>query len=264
MKYIFDNDLHIHSKISLCSNDEAQTTERILNYALENGLKTICLTDHFWDETVSCDIIDFYRTQNFEHINAASPLPQAEGVRFLFGCETEMSKDMTLGIAPQTFEKFDFVVIPTTHFHMTGFTIPENVKTPREKADFWVEKLNALLEKDLSFHKIGLAHLTCALIESDRDKFLETISDISDGDLKYVFELAAKKGAGVELNSDDMKFADDEADIVLRPYRIAKECGCKFYMGSDAHHPASLDSAKGIFERAIELLELDEKSKFII
>ena len=56
MKYTFDNDLHIHSGISLCSNDAEQTPERILGYAVENGLKTICIAVHFWDETV----VDFY------------------------------------------------------------------------------------------------------------------------------------------------------------------------------------------------------------
>ena len=93
MKYVIDNDLHIHSKISLCSNDPQQTNERILNYAIGNGLKTICLTDHFWDEKVKCaDLIDFYVKQNYEHVKAGKPLPQTDGVKFLFGCETELTK----------------------------------------------------------------------------------------------------------------------------------------------------------------------------
>ena len=53
-------------------------------------------------------------------------------------------------------------------------------------------------------------------------------------------------------------------DIVLSPYKIAKQCGCKFYCGSDAHHPDSLDRAKAIFESATDLLELTEEDIFII
>ena len=53
MRFKFDSDLHIHSKISLCSGDERQTGERILQYAKDNGLKTVCITDHFWDENVA-------------------------------------------------------------------------------------------------------------------------------------------------------------------------------------------------------------------
>ncbi len=262
MRYVFDNDLHIHSKISLCSNDPEQTNERILNYAEENGLKTICLTDHYWDENVKAEVDGFYVRQNFAHISAAKPLPEKEGIKFLFGCETEMDKNMTLGIAPESFEQFDFVVVPTTHFHFAGFTIPESIVTPKQKADFWGEKLNALLNKDLPFHKIGIAHLTCGLIERNRESFLEVISSLSDKDLESVFTLAAKRGVGIELNSDDMKYNADEADIVLRPYRTAKKCGCKFYMGSDAHHPQGLSAAKGIFEKAIDDLKLTEDDKF--
>ena len=98
MKYIIDNDLHIHSKLSACSNDEGQTTERILQYAKDNGLKTICLADHFWDETVK-GASGWYMPQDFAHISKAKPLPQADGIRFLFGCETELNKDLTLGLS---------------------------------------------------------------------------------------------------------------------------------------------------------------------
>jgi len=61
-----------------------------------------------------------------------------------------------------------------------------------------------------------------------------------------------------------MKFADEEADTVLRIFKIAKQCGCKFYLGSDAHHPNWFNDVKAIFERAIDLLELTEDDKFHI
>lgn len=265
MRYIYDNDLHIHSKLSMCSDDPEQTTERILQYARDNKLKTICLTDHYWDENVPLIVPSgFYEPQNFKHISAARPLPQAEGIRFLFGCETEMDYQMNIGISKSRFDDFDFVVIPTTHFHMIGHTILEDVVTPQEKAAFWLEKLHAVLDKDLPFYKIGIAHLTCGLIDSSRERFLETLDALSSDDLEQVFRKAAQRGVGIELNSDDMNFKPEESATVLRPYRIAKQAGCKFYMGSDAHHPAGLDAAKDIFERAIDLLELTEEDKFII
>lgn len=263
MRYICDNDLHIHSGLSLCSGDPDQTPERIMKYARENGIKTLCLTDHFWDERVTeGDPGPWYLKQNFEHISAARPLPTSDGVRFLFGCETEMTKEMLIGVSRERFDEFDFVVIPTTHFHMSGLTIPKDRVSPREKADFWVLKLGALLSMDLPFHKVGLAHLTCGLMDSNRANFLELVSSIGEKELFELFDKAARLGVGIELNSDDMNFADKEADIVLRPYRIAKKCGCKFYLGSDAHHPNSLDAAPKIFERAVDMLELTEEDKF--
>lgn len=265
MRFSFDSDLHIHSKVSLCSDDPEQTNERILEYAVKNNLNTICLTDHFWDSDIKCiSDMDFYRIQNFDYISRAKPLPQADGIRFLFGCETEMDLNMNIGISKERFNSFDFVVIPTTHFHFAGLTIPEDRVSPRQKADFWLQKLNALLDKDLPFEKIGIAHLTCGLIDRSREIFLETINSIESDAMKAVFKKAAEKGVGIELNSDDMNFKDNEKDIVLRPYEAARDMGCKFYCGSDAHHPAGLDKAKDIFERAIDLLELTEEQKLRI
>ena len=64
---------------------------------------------------------------------------------------------------------------------------------------------------------------------------------------------AAELGCGIELNCSDMGFDMSEAESILRIYKIAKKCGCKFYCGSDAHGVATLNNAKEIFERAIDL-----------
>ncbi len=264
MKYIVDNDLHIHSHISLCSSDPEQTNDRILRYAKENGLNTICLTDHFWDETVD-GASDWYSKQGYGHIKAAKPLPQSEGIRFLFGCETELNSSLTLGISEEKYDTFDFIIIPTTHFHMKGYTLSEEEASSAEnRAKAWVNRFAAVLNMDLPFSKIGIAHLTCGLIAPTREEFLEVLRLIPEDEMRKLFIRAAKLGVGIELNSSDMSFADNEADIVLRIYKIAKECGCKFYLGSDAHHPKSLDKAKAIFERAVAMLKLTEDDKFII
>ena len=41
MEYVIDHDLHIHSKLSLCSRDPEQTPENILKYGIENGYSSI-------------------------------------------------------------------------------------------------------------------------------------------------------------------------------------------------------------------------------
>lgn len=266
LRYIVDNDLHIHSKLSLCSDDPEQTTERILKYAKDNGLNTICLTDHFWDEKVTEASYFWYEPQNYEHIASSKPLPQSNNVRFLFGCETDISKELVLGVSKERMELFDFIVIPTTHLHHSReFTISdEEGKTARGRANAWVRRFDAVLNMDLPFGKVGIAHLTCGLIAPNREMYLETLNLISDEDMNRLFSKAARLGAGIELNSFDMRYSDDEAEVVLKPYRTAKECGCKFYCGSDAHHPDALDSAKAVFERATEALGLTEDDKFHI
>ncbi len=262
MKYVFDHDFHIHSELSSCSRDPEQSPARILKYAEDEGLHTIVIADHFWDETVP-GASKWYSTQDFAHISKSKPLPQSDKVRFLFGCEAEMDKNMTVGCSRERMEELDFIVIPTTHFHMERFTIAEEcLATPQTRAQVWVDKLDALLSMDLPFHKIGIAHPVCPLIwKGDRAKYLATLDAISEADMHRIFAKAARLGVGIEIN---MSYPDEERDTVLRPFRIAKEEGCKFYLGSDAHHPAGLESARKKFERAIDDLELTEEDKMII
>lgn len=264
MRYIVDHDLHIHSQLSSCSNDPEQTPARILRYAKENGLKQICLTDHFWDETVD-GASDWYAPQNFAHISEAAPLPQAENVRFLFGCETEMDKFFRIGISPALMEKLDFIIIPTTHLHMRDFTIDSCDDALERRAVLYVQRFHKLLQMDLPFPKIGIAHLTCSLMApAGREDHLRVLDMIPDSVFCDLFSRSAEKGLGIELNFPILKYESAELDIVLRPYRIAKECGCKFYFGSDAHHPADLDAAKARFEATVAALALTEEDKFHI
>ena len=262
MKFKYDHDLHIHSYISNCSQDVEQNPENILQYAIDNHLNTICLTDHFWDENIEGASPWYNRNHKFTQIIKAKPLPQAEGVKFLFGCETDLDKHCTLGLSAARFDEFDFIIIPTTHMHMNDFTVEkEDFCNPRRLAKLWIERIEAVLNMDLPFHKIGLAHLTCSLIANTREKYLETLNLIETESMCRVFKKAALLGVGIELNASDMGFSDEEMETVLRTYRIAKECGCKFYLGSDAHHPANFYKCPPRFEKAISLLELEEKDK---
>ena len=270
MKFTFDHDYHMHSQLSKCSSDPEQTTERLLQYAKDNGLTSLCVTDHVWDSDVP-GASEWYGGQNFPHIFESLPLPEADGIKFYFGCEGDMDKHLTLGIAPDKFEKLDFIIVPTTHLHMTGFTIDENdavaENTAEIRAGLWKKRISALLDMDLPFAKMGLAHPACrhmAYKAKGREEYLRTIDLIPDEDIEEIFSRIAKLGMGVELNKGDMAFKDNETDTVLRMFRIAKSCGCKFYLGCDVHRPKGFSNSKEVFERAIDLLELTENDKYHI
>ena len=79
-----------------------------------------------------------------------------------------------------------------------------------------------------------------------------------------LFGIAAKKGLGIELNASDMKQAQAHPDTVLRMFRIAKDAGCKFYLGSDSHLPEEFTNVAERFEYAGEALGLTEDDKFRI
>ena len=261
MRYIADHDFHIHSTVSLCCHDSNQTPEAILDYARKNGYKKICLTNHFWDETVKSDA-EWCDEHNFEAVSSVLPLPSSENVEFLFGCETDMDFNNVIGIGKERFDVFDFVIVATTHLHLSGNTVKKQISTPEEAAFHWLDKFENLLSRDLPFKKIGIAHLTTGHILKGRtDEVLQLLSDSS---LYDVFKECSRKGAGVELNVKTMNMTQRQKEIFLRPYFIAKECGCKFYLGSDSHKASALDSAKENFEDVITQLDLKEENKFRI
>lgn len=264
MQFKIDHDIHIHSQLSSCSNDPKQTAKTILKYAEDNAMNTLCVTDHYWSENVKGSS-QWYEPQNYAHISKILPLPQSENVRFLFGCETELTKNGILGIGKEDFDKFDFVIIPTTHFHMTNFTLSEEqLESPKSRAKAWCDRLNQVLDMDLPFHKIGFAHLTTQLIyKGDPNNLLETFSLISTDEMARIFKQVAKLGAGIELNSGAMNNAANYNEL-FKPYIVAKECGCKFYLGSDAHHPEAFETAPNSFAYGAKYLGLDESDKFII
>ncbi len=260
MKYIVDHDYHIHSHLSSCSKDPMQTTERILKYAKDNGLKKICLTDHLWDDAVE-GASDWYAPQNCAHVSEALPLPQDDDVEFVFGCETELDKNLTLGLSPKSFDKFDFIIIPTTHLHMKGFTIDANA-TLEQRAAAYVARLDSVLNMDLPFHKVGIAHLTCHLLAREpQGAFITVLDMISDGEFTRLFTKAARLGVGIELNFYT-GHPEEEMERILRVYRIAKACGCKFYLGSDSHTTRDLDRCYQRLCEMVELLGLEESDKF--
>ena len=266
MRYKIDHDYHIHTRLSICSADDGQTPDAILQIAKRRGLDKICVTDHFWDERVPCNTLVnwWYEKQNFEHIAQSRPIPADPDMEFLFGCEADMDSDDVIGISKERCGEFGFIIVSTTHFHHMG----GDKWGERSNADLarrWVERFDALLNADLPFHKVGAAHLACGLINNrSREDLLDTLNLIPQTDLDRLFGKAAQVGIGIELNSDDMRYRDEEADTVLRLFRTAKACGCKFYLASDAHERDAFDGIDAIFERCITALALTEDDKFII
>ena len=274
MRYIIDHDLHIHTCLSRCAQDFHQRPDRILEYGLENGLHTLCITDHFWDERVpgvkfgseECGSINAYATQTYDHIRMVLPLPRHEGVRYLFGCETDMDLNYRIGVSPQVAKELDFIIVPTTHLHMRNFSYNEKTdNTHKRRAELWVERFQAVLDSGLPLRKVGIPHLTTALFAVNKswEGVAEALPLITDDQMKHLFGQAAKAGVGIELNFEPFK-VEKIMDIVLRPYRIAIECGCKFYLGSDAHTVGMLQNAMADFNRMIDLLDLTEDQKYIV
>ena len=262
MKYVLDHDYHIHSMISQCSSNPEQTAENILKYAKEHGFKSIALTDHFWDDNVP-GASNWYSTYHkFSDLARALPLPTDPEVEFLFGCETDMTRDGVIGISKQRCELFDFIIVSTTHMHMKGFTVDDSEhENPEALARLWVERFDKLLSADLPFGKVGIAHPVTRCIAVKDNLHVEVIRRVPTEEMYRLFTEAARLGLGIEINGDDIGYSEEDGEVILRPFRIAKECGCKFYYGSDAHKPREF-GVYTRFDRFAEALGLTEDDKF--
>ncbi len=259
MRYLIDHDYHIHSRLSDCSDDPGQTPEVILQYARERGFSQIVLTNHFWDHRVYVPDYGFYNHQSFERLKEELPLPQCEGVEFLFGGECDMDQNGVIGATAETVQELDFLIVPTTHLHLTPFTMAEGTSL-EERAKLYIRRIECLLNADLPFHKVGLAHPTDCI--ADGDDHLQVLDMIPDTEYGRVFSGLAAVGAGFELNFEPRSYRDEDLPRVLRPYRIAREVGCKFYLGSDVHESYRMPEVMDRFNAIVDALELTEEDKF--
>lgn len=228
------HDIHQHSCLSTCSSDPKMTPKAMLSHAIENDYDTICITDHVWDPLIS-GASNFYKSQDIDHIRQSLPLPSHDNVRFCFGCETEYLGGDKLGLAESSFDLFDFIVIPVNHFHMKDFTRPSNINTAKMVANLMLTRLEELQKLNLPWEKVGIPHFTTTLVYKEGN-IADVFDHMSENRLLNIFEFFADNKTGIELNAYNFNPGWEEYfDILLRPYQLAKQAGCKFYFASDAH-----------------------------
>ena len=259
-----DHDLHCHTHLSGSSNDPKQSVANILAFAKAHNYVAQCFTDHFWDAPdVPGSKGTYLDGCGLAHISADLPLPDGGPVRLEFGCETELSADGVLGLAPDHYDRFGFIVIPSNHFHMTGFVRPADCDTAEKRATLLVSRLETLCGMDLPWEKVGIAHLNCGL--TFREGAPSDVFDAIDEDrYRAAMRFFAEKGAGIELNCSCFTNRDfaRRPESHFRLFQMAKEEGCRFYLASDAHHPAELSLVPDIGPSVVSALGLGARQLF--
>lgn len=248
-----DHDLHCHTCLSSCSNDPEMTPVAIIKYAKEHNYTCQCITDHLWDRAAPGPS-GWYAPQDIEHVSKNLPLPDGGDMRVVFGCETEYCGGKKIGLTKENYDKFDFIVIPPNHFHMVNFVRPDTYNTEELVADLFVTRLEELLELDLPWHKVGIAHMICGLIFHEGSP-ARVYNLIDEKRFRAAMRKFAERGTGIEINVSSFApgWRENEEDARLRILRFAKDEGCKFYLATDAHHPGELVQMQ---ERAPEIVEL--------
>jgi histidinol phosphatase-like PHP family hydrolase len=262
MSFLFNQDLHIHTVLSKCCEDNNMTIAAIYEYAISRNYVEVCVTDHVWSSSLFCSS-DWHRSQDIKHISQSKPLPSTPNMKFFFGCEAEFMGGDRLSISRPEFDLFDFITLSVNHMHMHDIIRPQGIDTADSMSKLILNRLSELLNLDLPWGKIGIAHLSHPVMFSEG-----SVADVLDAmdynTLKYVFTELAERGAGIELNASAFEDWDSRRDSLLRFYSVIADTGCSFYLASDAHFVENLGGIQKNLPVVVEALGLSANQQYYI
>ena len=156
------------------------------------------------------------------------------------------------GITP---ERAEAIAKSLPEAELEPFMTEKKVDYNKHVADFMVKSFHSLMDNEVlktysDIVPVSIAHPFSPVGSRPlRPQMFELISDTTFGEC---FERAAKRGIGLELNCNS---SDPE---MLRIFAIAKECGCKFTLGSDGHTRESMDGNIFLTDATTDALGITE------
>lgn len=230
------HDIHIHTSLSSCSSTDLAL---YVPEVRKRNYTAIGFANHVWDSAVP-GASDWYKPQDVAHVlKLKDELGRYDfgDTKVYFGCETEYIGGGVVGLDPRNVSVFDYVLVPAHHFHMGGLTRPADLTDPGEVRKLMLERFFEVCDIGFAF---GIAHPFLPM--GYMDSALEILRGIGDGDFKACFRYAADREKSIEINlSVFRKFTEEQLSEYRRMMTIARECGCKFHAGSDAHTLESFD-----------------------
>ena len=232
------SDLHIHTNLSSCASREA-TLDAYIERALPLHLKTLGFSNHLWDSAVP-GASNWYAPQNVEHVlklkEELNGRHEINGIRILFGCETEFTYEGKLCLAEENFHHFEYILVPHSHTHMKCVMPQEYAADHARHAKFLMDSFLAVVNHPLSAHFTSIAH---PFVPGTKYSiYNEVQSFIPDSYFYEAFSAAKEKGIAIEVNGSCIVYQPEEQIPrceYVRIYTIAKKCGCTFTYGSDSH-----------------------------
>jgi len=214
-----DTDLHTHTRHSPCGHPEMRPAEMV-RVAARKGITRMAITDHYYTFT-AYDILDDIRAEVTE---ARRTTPNAPEV--FFGCEAEVMTPGTTAGSQELADGLDFVMAAATHFQNTGITdLPPGDDESRARHYLAMfEYAVSLPWVDTIAHPFLVVPSVCSPAVLDH---------LKDSDLLPAVELANENGVAMEISRRALW--PNQAEFSVRFYRLCKEVGLRFTIGSDAH-----------------------------
>lgn len=226
------HDIHIHTSLSSCAEPGADLSD----YApaiKAAGLSAAGFANHLWDSAIP-GASEWYKPQNIDHVmKLKNELGEYDfgNTKIYFGCETEYIGNGIVGLHQDNACLFDYVLVPPHHFHMAGFTRPENLTRLEEVRKIMIEHFMEVCNISFAF---GLAHPFVPL--GYMSQAAELLRGFEDEELKTCFSHAAANNKFIEINFCIFRIMDAAVrEEYKRLMKIARQCGCRFFTGSDSH-----------------------------
>lgn len=236
------------------------THAQYLARADELELEAVVFTDHFVEDPSAARSVPFYQESGPSIVHSLrarlAELERPNGCSVYVGCETETLSPEWVGVGPEMAEELDFVLVPTTHYHLPGVPQPPSFK-PTDVAAHMLTMLESVVTKpwlDAVAHPFAEKE---ALIGDLRAIY----EAMNLGRLGDILGVAAQNGIALEVNDAALRSESlpNYASVFGEIARLAKGIGVRFSFGSDAHEYRNLGMTSGVeaWIRTVGLVESD-------
>lgn len=251
-------DLHIHTHNSFCAPDTT-FIESYLPYCEGEGIKILGISDHFYSQKDlgSADTVTERTLRLREEVEAAK---KQTCIKLMYGCEAEYFYNRPTALTRELAQHYDYVLFAPSHIFNQKWEYDDaELEHPDSVRKILMREFREVCALDYGV-PMGIAHPFYPI----RAPWQQDVLDgITDDEYAECFSLAAARGLSIEIHASLTRKttaldADGISPAYVRMLAIAKECGCKFHFGSDAHKPEAFIGGHAKLELAARRIGITE------
>jgi histidinol phosphatase-like PHP family hydrolase len=252
-------DLHTHTNRSICA-PQSVTVASYLPACATEGIRTLGISNHVYKPTVlNVNYPDniSYALQVREEMRQLQPQTD---VKLLLGCEVDIFYGQEPTVPVEDAPLFDYALIAASHiFNWAHEYAGIDLSTPEKIRRMLIDRFVYACELDYAI-PVGICHPLYPLCTPNEQ---EIVDGFTYAELKDCFTLAAERKRSIEIhaclyrNSTQLN-EDGLSPSYLRLLSVAKECGCQFHFGVDAHTPEAFVGYHQKLERAAQIVGITQ------
>lgn len=243
---IIDHDLHVHTILSSCCHDSFQTPRNIIEYYEHTDVRLVGFADHVW-QNPAISPNEWFSDQGPVRLNATIKAMKRlnSPIKILRGCEADTLGPGRCSITRKFAETLDYVILATNHFHFVDLVMQPEYPTPRGIAEHMAMMFLAGVDSGLA---TIIPHVFIPM--GYGDLYDQSVAAISDQRFLNLFGRAAEKNIAIEITLAYLPPPEESPrhswslETPVRVLSLARDAGCKFTFGSDAHHFSCLRQLK--------------------